>query len=54
MFRPNSLIAMSLAPELFDKSKALIHLKKAEQSLLSHFILGVSLLDPKDKMFDSV
>lgn len=58
MFRPNALIAMALAPELFNKEKAVIHLRKSEKLMISPNAdsrsIGISLLDPFDKMYDAL
>ncbi len=55
MMRPNALIAMALAPELFDPVKAIKFLNLCEkllivppQNIINPEQLGVSLLDPFD------
>eukprot|EP01119_Soliformovum_irregulare_P019965 TRINITY_DN6410_c1_g1_i6.p1 TRINITY_DN6410_c1_g1~~TRINITY_DN6410_c1_g1_i6.p1 ORF type:complete len:671 (-),score=239.69 TRINITY_DN6410_c1_g1_i6:48-2060(-) len=47
--RPNVPIAMSVAPELFQKERALSYLKLAEEVLLGP--LGMATLDPKDSNY---
>jgi glycogen debranching enzyme len=56
MFRPNAIIAMSLAPELFNPEKAIVFLNKASKLLVysdpDERTLGLTLLDPLDSMYD--
>lgn len=47
--RPNMLIAMVVAPELFDSTNAVRALKMVEKNLLGK--LGMKTLDPKDKQY---
>jgi glycogen debranching enzyme len=46
--RPNFLIAMAIAPELFSKENALKALEQVEKYLLVKNGLGIRTLDPKD------
>lgn len=52
MLRPNALISIALAPELFDRESALSYIEKVEKLLIfpnpDKDTLGVSLLDPFD------
>ena len=56
--RPNSLIAMSYAPELFEQEKAVTFLRKIERLLIvsqpTYEDLGVALLDPFDSMYENI
>lgn len=49
--RPNFLIAMAVAPELFTKEKALKALEMAEKYLLVENSMGVRTLDYEDKYY---
>lgn len=49
--RPNFLIAMAVAPELFSKEKALKALEMAEKYLLVENAMGVRTLDYEDKFY---
>lgn len=49
--RPNFLIAMAVAPELFTKEKALKALDMAEKYLLVNNAMGVRTLDNEDKFY---
>jgi len=50
--RPNFLIAMAVAPELFSKEKALKALEMAEKYLLVENAMGVRTLDLEDKYYN--
>ncbi len=50
--RPNFLIAMAMAPQLFDNVRALHALEIAEKYLLVKNGLGVRTLDPDDKNYN--
>ena len=50
-FRPNFIIAMALAPDLFTPSRALIALKNVEKHLLVENGLGIRTLSQNDPLY---
>ncbi len=50
-FRPNFLIAMAVAPDLFSREKALIALRETERYLLVENGMGIRTLAYEDKFY---
>lgn len=51
--RPNSCIAIAVAPELFTKENALSHLENVEKYLVEENSLGIKTLDPLSDEYTS-